>query len=66
MTSKLVCIAVCETARPRHLLVLLLTDGFVHSNYQMAQSYNDVSTRQSISRWEKKGEYEYNIARHSS
>ena len=63
---KLVYIAVCETGLPRHLLVIRLTDGFVHSPYQMAQCYKNVSTRQAISRWMKTGEYEYHIARHSS
>ena len=53
MTRKLVYVAVCEIARPRHLLVLRLTDGFVHCPYQMAQCYTYVSTRQSISRWMK-------------
>jgi hypothetical protein len=37
MTRNLVYVAVCETTRPRHLLVLRLTDDFVRSPYQMAQ-----------------------------
>jgi len=43
MTRKVVYVAVYETARPRHLLVLHLTDEFVHSPHQMAQCYKCVS-----------------------